>query len=170
MNKALLIIDLQNDYFPEGKFPLWNTEQVLENIKQLIAKAQQQGMKIIHIQHVADSSYGIAPFFNEGTSGVEIHPQILQSAPNGEVVIKKFADSFYNTNLSEVLAKSQIDELLICGMMTQNCVTHTAISKSAEKYKVSVVADCCTTVDEMLHNIALHALSTRVDLISVANI
>ena len=170
MNKALLIIDLQNDYFPEGKFPLWNTEQVLENIKQLIAKAQQQGMKIIHIQHVADSSYGIAPFFNEGTSGVEIHPQILQSAPNGEVVIKKFADSFYNTNLSEVLAKSQIDELLICGMMTQNCVTHTAISKSAEKYKVSVVADCCTTVDEMLHNIALHAISTRVDLISVANI
>lgn len=170
MNKALLIIDLQNDYFPEGKFPLWNTEQVLENIKQLIAKAQQQGMKIIHIQHVADSSYGIAPFFNEGTSGVEIHPQILQSAPNGEVVIKKFADSFYNTNLSDVLAKSQIDELLICGMMTQNCVTHTAISKSAEKYKVSVVADCCTTVDEMLHNIALHALSTRVDLISVANI
>lgn len=170
MNKALLIIDLQNDYFPEGKFPLWNTEQVLENIKQLIAKAQQHGMKIIHIQHVADSSYGIAPFFNEGTSGVEIHPQILQSAPNGEVVIKKFADSFYNTNLSEVLAKSQIDELLICGMMTQNCVTHTAISKSAEKYKVSVVADCCTTVDEMLHNIALHALSTRVDLISVANI
>ncbi|RTL00940.1 MAG: cysteine hydrolase [Proteobacteria bacterium] len=170
MNKALLIIDLQNDYFPEGKFPLWNTEQVLGNIKQLIAKAQQQGMKIIHIQHVADSSYGIAPFFNEGTSGVEIHPQILQSVPNGEVVIKKFADSFYNTNLSDVLAKSQIDELLICGMMTQNCVTHTAISKSAEKYKVSVVADCCTTVDEMLHNIALHALSTRVDLISVANI
>lgn len=170
MNKALLIIDLQNDYFSEGKFPLWNTEQVLENIKQLIAKAQQQGMKVIHIQHVADSSYGIAPFFNAGTSGVEIHPQILQSAPNGEVVIKKFADSFYNTNLSEVLAKSQIDELVICGMMTQNCVTHTAISKSAEKYKVSVVADCCTTVDEMLHNIALHALSTRVDLISVANI
>lgn len=127
-------------------------------------------MKIIHIQHVADSSYGIAPFFNEGTSGVEIHPQILQSAPNGEVVIKKFADSFYDTNLSEVLAKLQIDELLICGMMTQNCVTHTAISKSAEKYKVSVVADCCTTVDEMLHNIALHAISTRVDLISVANI
>lgn len=170
MNKALLIIDLQNDYFPEGGFPLWNTKQVLDNIKQLIAKAQQQGMKIIHVQHVADSSYGIAPFFNEGTSGVEIHPQILQSAPNDEIVIKKFADSFYNTNLSEVLAKSQIDELLICGMMTQNCVTHTAISKSAEKYKVSVVADCCTTVDEMLHNIALHALSTRVDLISVANI
>ena len=51
-------------------------------------------------------------------------------------------------------------------MMTQNCVTHTAISKSAEKYKVSILMDCCTTVNEMLHKIALHAVSTRVPLVS----
>jgi nicotinamidase-related amidase len=50
-------------------------------------------------------------------------------------------------------------------MMTQNCVTHTAISKSAEKYKVSVLPDCCTTVSEMIHRIALNALSTRVALV-----
>ena len=57
-------------------------------------------------------------------------------------------------------------ELLVCGMMTQNCVTHTAISKSAEKYKVSILSDCCTTVNEMIHNIALHAVSTRVQLVA----
>ena len=50
-------------------------------------------------------------------------------------------------------------------MMTQNCVTHTAISKSAEKYNVVILPDCCTTVDEMIHKIALHALSTRVALV-----
>jgi hypothetical protein len=44
-------------------------------------------------------------------------------------------------------------------------VTHTAISKSAEKYKVAILPDCCTTVDEMLHNIPLHAVSTRVPLV-----
>jgi nicotinamidase-related amidase len=59
-----------------------------------------------------------------------------------------------------------VTELLVCGMMTQNCVTHTAISKSADKYQVSILADCCTTVSEMLHNIALHAVSTRVTLVS----
>ena len=64
------------------------------------------------------------------------------------------------------MAKLGVTELLVCGMMTQNCVTHTAISKSAEKYKVSILADCCTTVSEMLHNIALHAVSTRVPLVS----
>ena len=52
-------------------------------------------------------------------------------------------------------------------MMTQNCVTHTAISKAAEKYKVSILMDCCTTVDEMVHNIALNAISTRVPLVKI---
>jgi nicotinamidase-related amidase len=80
-------------------------------------------------------------------------------------VIKEFADSFVKTNLEEILTGLGADELLVCGMMTQNCVTHTAISKSAEKYKVSILPDCCTTVDEMLHNIALHAVSTRVSLV-----
>jgi nicotinamidase-related amidase len=54
--------------------------------------------------------------------------------------------------------------LLVCGMMTQNCVTHTAISKAAEKYSVAILVDCCTTVSEILHLIALHAVSTRVKL------
>jgi nicotinamidase-related amidase len=58
-----------------------------------------------------------------------------------------------------------VEELLICGMMTQNCVTHTAISKSAEKYRVAILTDCCTTVNEMLQLIALHAVSTRVRLV-----
>ena len=53
-------------------------------------------------------------------------------------------------------------------MMTQNCVTHTAISKAAEKYAVTILPDCCTTVDAMIHNIALHAVSTRVRLVPSA--
>jgi nicotinamidase-related amidase len=49
-------------------------------------------------------------------------------------------------------------------MMTQNCVTHTAISRSAERYGVTILADACTTVSELLHLIALHAVSTRTKL------
>ena len=108
---------------------------------------------------------GIAPFFNQGTTGAEVHPRILAAAPNAPVVVKQFADSFVKTTLEETLTKLGATELLVCGMMTQNCVTHTAISKSAEKYKVSILADCCTTVNEMLHQIALHAVSTRVPLV-----
>lgn len=162
MKKALLVIDLQNDYFAGGKFPLWNTEVVLQNIERVIAKAIAQDIPVIHIQHIAKT--GMAPFFNEGTPGAEIHSRILSAAPAAPVIVKEFADSFEKTALEETLAKLGVSHLLVCGMMTQNCVTHTAISKAAEKYNVTILPDCCTTVSEILHLIALHALSTRVNL------
>ena len=165
MKKALLLIDLQNDYFPGGKFPLWNTDVTLNNIEQAINAAKVKNIPIIHIQHIANSEMGIAPFFNKGSEGAKIHSRIIEAAPNAPIVIKEFADSFVKTNLEEILTGLGVDELLVCGMMTQNCVTHTAISKAAEKYKVSILPDCCTTVDEMLHNIALHAVSTRLSLV-----
>ncbi|CAH0535477.1 Streptothricin hydrolase [Vibrio stylophorae] len=163
--QALLVIDLQHDYFPEGKFPLWNTAQILENIKRAIGQASAKGMLIVHIQHIADPAMGLAPFFNEGSLGAQIHPHIIAAAPNSPVVVKHFADSFEQTNLNDILQAHDIETLYLCGMMTQNCVTHTALSKSAEKYQVSVLADCTTTVNEMLHLIALHALSPRIPLL-----
>ena len=161
MSKALLVIDLQNDYFEDGKFPLWNAEGTLGNIEQAMRKAGSEKNPVVVVQHIAKGS---APFFHEGTPGADIHPRIRAAAPQATVVIKEFADGFFKTQLEETLAKLGATELLICGMMTQNCVTHTAISKSAEKYAVTVLTDCCTTVSEILHHIALHALSTRVTL------
>ncbi|MEI6781157.1 MAG: cysteine hydrolase family protein [Verrucomicrobiota bacterium] len=165
MKKALLLIDLQNDYFPGGKFPLWNTDVTLSHIEQAIRAAQVKGIPIIHIQHIANSEMGIAPFFNKGTDGAKIHPRILEAAPDAPVVVKEFADSFVKTELEKTLSELVVTELLLCGMMTQNYVTHTAISKPAEKFKVCILPDCCTTMNEMIHNIALHAVSTRVALV-----
>jgi len=168
--RALIVIDLQNDYFPDGKFPLWNTGATLENIESAIAKANAQGIPVIIVQHVADSGKGIAPFFNEGTPGVDVHPRILAAAPGAPVVIKHLTDSFVDTTLESTLSQLGVNELLICGMMTQNCVTHTAISRSAEKYKVSILTDCCTTVNQMIHLIALNAVSTRIALIESSEV
>ena len=165
MNRALLVIDLQNDYFPGGKFPLWNTEATLANIEQAIKSARFKGVAVIQIQHLANPEKGLAPFFNQGTDGAKIHPRILAAAPNAPIVVKEFADGFVKTILEQLLSSLGVTDLLVCGMMTQNCVTHTAISKSAEKYTVTVLPDCCTTVDEMIHKIALNALSTRVGIV-----
>lgn len=163
--QALIVIDLQNDYFPGGKFSLWNTDSVLANIEVAIADARKKNIPVILVQHIADASQRMAPFFNEGTAGTDIHPQILAAAPDAIIVTKAFADSFHHTNLEEVLSKLGIDELLICGMMTQNCVTHTTISKAAEKYSVKILTDCCTSVSQMIHLIALNAVAARVSLI-----
>jgi nicotinamidase-related amidase len=142
--RALIVIDPQNDYFPAGKFPLWNTDATLANIEQAIAKAHAAEVPVVLVQHIADSQQGIAPFFNDGTPGAEIHPLIRAAAPEAPVVVKKFADGFHCTTLEATLHELGAKELLICGMMTQNYVTHTAISKSAEKYKVVILPDCCT--------------------------
>lgn len=167
MTKALLVIDVQNDYFPGGKFPLWQPEAVLENVERTIQKAREQGIPVIQVQHVTGDD---GPFFNKGTVGSEIHPRIRAAAPDAPVIVKEHADSFEKTTLDETLAKLGVTELIVCGMMTHNCVTHTSISKAAEKYKVAVLADCCTTVDELMHNLALHALSTRVKLVPVSEL
>lgn len=161
---ALLVIDLQNDYFADGAFPLWQAEETRDALVEIIKRATAKGILPIHIQHVANPEKGIAPFFNPDTTGVEIHNDILAAAPKAPVVIKQFADAFEQTELEAVLNQHGIKKLLIAGMMTQNCVTHTAISKAAEKYQVSVITDASTTVSEMIHLIALNALSTRVEL------
>ena len=138
MKTALLIIDIQNDYFPGGKYPLWNTDNTLSNILKLVDNARQRGDLIIHVQHIANPEKGISPFFNKDTAGVDIHSEIKAAAPDAPVVIKEFADSFEKTGLEDLLAAHSIERLVICGMMTQNCVTHTAISKATEKYDVTV--------------------------------
>ena len=165
MSKALLVIDLQNDYFPGGAFPLWNAEGVLANLEKAIGKARATQVPVILIQHLADPARGLAPFFNRDTQGAELHPRLHAAAPDAPVVVKAFADAFHQTSLEDVLQELGITELLVAGMMTQNCVTHTALSKTAERYEVTILPDCCTTVSEILHLIALNAVSVRVKLV-----
>jgi len=165
MSKALLVIDLQNDYFPGGAFPLWNAEATLANVEMAIGKAREAQVPVILIQHLADPAKGLAPFFNQGTQGAELHSRIQAAAPDAPVVVKACADAFHQTSLKAVLQELGITELLVAGMMTQNCVTHTALSKTAERYEVTILPDCCTTVSEILHLIALNAVSVRVKLV-----
>lgn len=153
-NKALIIIDVQNDYFPGGVVPLWNANGALQNILKAVKKARQVNMPIILVQHVAPKDSG-SDLFVEGSYGVEIHPELLKAVPEAIVVTKTRADSFRNTKLNEVVAKLGATELLLCGMQTFNCVGLSAISEFAKQYKVSVLADCCTAEAQHVHLFAV---------------
>ncbi len=162
--QALVVIDIQNDYFANGKYPLAQTEQVLTRILEVVSAAQKRYVPIILVQHLSDAEH--APFFNQGSEGAKIHSALLASSPTSPVVIKKHADSFDQTQLEQTLSQWGIEQIILCGMMTQNCVTYTALSPIGAKYHPIILADCCTSVDEMVHQIALKALARRAQVIS----
>lgn len=161
---ALIVIDLQNDYFPAGAYPQYQAEEVLAHTLSAIDIAQQRGWPVVLVQHVGGAE---APFFKTGSDGVKLHSALLAQASASVVVEKQHADSFLNTTLSDVLRAQNIRELVVCGMMTQNCVTHTALSPAAGDYSVRVLSDACSAPDAMVHGIALRALSDRVPLITL---
>lgn len=164
---ALIVIDIQNDYFPTGAYPLHDADAVLSRTLQAVRSALALGVPVVLVQHVAR---GPSPFFNADTDGVQIHPQLRAAAPEAPMVVKGHADSFLNTTLQTTLAARGVDTLWLCGMMTHNCVTHTALSPQAQGYSVRVLEDLCTTVDPMIHAIALSALRDRVDVLPVQSV
>ncbi|MBM6884570.1 cysteine hydrolase family protein [Pseudoflavonifractor phocaeensis] len=166
MKKALIVIDAQKEYYAGGGYPLWNMDATIANIKKAMAAAKEKNIPIILIQHVFPKDSGM-PIFIEGTPNDQIAEEILAEAPGAPIVQKADADSFYHTNLEEVLSGLGVEELIITGMMTHNCVVFTSLSKSAEKYQVKLIPECTTTIDPMVHNFALAGLSVRVPFVSI---
>ncbi len=167
--RVLIVIDVQNDYFTDGAFPLWHADATLDRIETAIAQAHAQSIPVVLVQHVVRGERAKAGgLFAEHTHGVAIHPRILAAAPDAPIVEKAFADGFWETSLDATLQGLGARHLLIAGMMTQNCVTHTAIAKAAERYTVTVLPECCTTVSEAIHQFAVNALQTRVTLAPAA--
>ena len=156
MTRAFLVIDIQNDYFPGGVLPLWEAEAVEARIVAAIGRAKAQGDRVILVRHESPADAG--PFVR-GSAGAEIRPAILAAAGDAPVVVKRHADAFQDTDLAAHL--TGIDELIVGGMMTQNCVVFTALSRAADGWRVQVVGDLCTAPIEVVHRIALNALGSK---------
>ncbi|MFL6586503.1 MAG: cysteine hydrolase family protein [Luteimonas sp.] len=156
--KALLVIDLQNDYFPGGKFPLEGADEALTHALTAIDQARQAGALIVPVQHVAAQG---APFFEEGSEGAALHPAIASATDGDRIVTKREADSFFETGLADLLKQADVKTLQILGMMTQHCVTHTALSPEARDYAVSILGKACAAPTRQLSGLALSGLQAR---------
>lgn len=165
MTRTLLVIDIQQDYFPNGALPLWQGEETEGRIVSAIAQARAAGDKIVLVQHVSTATTGL---FAAGGPGTAIRPDILAAAGDAPVVIKRSADAFQDTDLATHLAGTE--ELLVCGMMTQNCVVFTAMSRAADEFKVRVIGDLCTAPTEVVHRIALNALNSKLQVSTASDV
>ena len=165
MARALIVIDIQKDYFPGGVLPLWQAEETEARLVAAIGRARAAGDRVIHIRHISTAPTGL---FVRDSVGSEIRPAILAAAPDAPVVIKQMADSFQETTLATHL--DGIDDILVCGMMTQNCVAFTALSRLADPWQVTVIPELCTAPIEIVHLIAASALASKVAVADVATL
>lgn len=143
MKQALLIIDVQNDYFKNGKMELINPDNALAKINQLEDHFFYNNLPIIYIQHINPSD---ASFFQENTVGVALHPQ-LQVKDSSIIVEKHFPNSFLETKLQEILKQHQVEQLVITGMMTHVCIDSSTRAAKELGYQPIVIADATATRD-----------------------
>jgi nicotinamidase-related amidase len=138
MVRALVIVDIQRDYFAGGAYPLVGTEAAALVAHGILERARVNGDRVIHVRHIAQDAD--ATFFVPGTAGSEIHPLV---APAGEepVVIKAKPNSFIGTDLQARL--DGVDDLVIVGMMSSMCVDATSRAALDLGYNVTVVHDAC---------------------------
>ncbi|MFF5395970.1 cysteine hydrolase family protein [Peribacillus butanolivorans] len=141
---ALILVDVQNDYFPNGRMELFEPNRAANNARKLLNFFRNQNMPIFHIQHIFNDHN--APFFAPGTEGITINEAV---APlEGETIIQKnYPNSFRETSLLNQLRQAGTEHVVICGMMSHMCIDATARAAVDYGFTCTVIEDACTSPD-----------------------
>ena len=154
MTEALILIDIQNDYFPGGRMELEGSIEAGHKAGKILAYFRENKLPLIHVQHI--SSRPGATFFIAGTPGIEIHESVKPA--EGELILQKnFPNSFRNTSLLEHLRAKNIDSLVITGMMTNMCVDATVRAAFDYEFKSIVLSDACANKSLLYNDIEVPA-------------
>ena len=142
MTTALVLIDLQNDYFPGGAMELVGAEPAVAQAAKLLEAFRAKGLPIFHIQHI--SKRAGATFFLPGTKGADIHAAV-QPKGREPVTVKHFPNSFRETTLLDSLRAAGIDKITFAGMMTHMCVDTSVRAASDLGFQCSLASAGCAT-------------------------
>jgi len=142
MTTALVLIDLQNDYFPGGAMELAGAREAVMQARALLEGFRARSWPVFHIQHIAKRAD--ATFFLPGTKGADIHVAVAPSAEEA-VITKHFPNSFRETNLLESLRGVGASRLVVAGMMTHMCVDTTVRAAADLGFDCVLAQDGCAT-------------------------
>lgn len=141
---ALVLVDIQNDYFPSGLLPLIGAEEAAGKAAQVLAHFRERGWPRAHIQHI--SRRPGAGFFLPGSEGARIHARVAP-LPEEPVLEKAFPNSFRDTGLLDLLRGWGIENLVLCGAMTHMCIDATTRAAFDLGFGCTVLHDACATRD-----------------------
>ncbi|MDF3004511.1 MAG: isochorismatase family protein [Oscillospiraceae bacterium] len=142
MKSALLLVDIQNDYFPGGRCELYQPEQSAEKAKLLLEQFRNRRLPVFHIQHISENR--AKGFFLPGTEGAEIYSSV-SPIKKERVLVKHKPNAFVDTGLEDLLHTQDIEQLVICGMMSHMCVDSTVRAAKDLGFFVLLPEDACTT-------------------------
>jgi nicotinamidase-related amidase len=155
----MILVDLQNDYFPGGSMELAGIETAAANARLLLDKFRKRGKPVIHIQHIA-----VRPgstFFLPETNGARINATV---APMGDetTIVKNYPNSFRDTPLLELLRQQAIGDLVICGAMSHMCIDASVRAAFDLGFTCRVAEDACAArslifKDKTIHATQVHA-------------
>jgi nicotinamidase-related amidase len=139
---ALVIIDIQNDYFPGGAMELEGADTAGARAGQALKSFREKKLPVFHVRHL--SVRPGSTFFLPGTRGAEIHASV-SPRENEWVIEKNFPNSFRATGLKEALEKQGIRNLVVAGMMTHMCVDASVRHAADLGFKITLLGDACAT-------------------------
>jgi nicotinamidase-related amidase len=143
MADALVVIDIQNEYFPGGAIPLPDAEGAAGRAAQAIEAARTAALPVIHVRHEEPAS---DEYFVPGSRGAETNPTVAPS--DGEpVIVKHHPNSFLQTDLAERLAAVGASRVAFCGMMTSMCVDATVRAAADLGLQAVLLDDACAAPD-----------------------
>ncbi|WP_313017928.1 cysteine hydrolase family protein [Acetoanaerobium noterae] len=141
MRKALLVIDVQNEYFT-GKMKVTYPINSFDNILAAMDYAKESNMLIIIIQHTALNGDS----FVKNTDEWKVHRKIMEKH-HDYILEKNKSSSFHHTDLDRILQNDKIETVVISGYMTQMCCDTTAREANHKGYKVEFLLDATGTID-----------------------
>lgn len=149
MTQALVLVDIQNDYFPGGTMQLVAMDEAAANARTVLNSYRASTSPVFHVQHLAASPE--ATFFVPGTSGAE-HNCVVAPARQETVIQKNFPNSFRATSLESELHDGGIEDIVIVGAMSHMCIDATTRAAFDLGFNCTVLEDACATRDLVFNN------------------
>jgi nicotinamidase-related amidase len=162
-HRALLLVDLQNDYFESDELARCRDDLVAA-VTELVGRAQAAGAPVLEVRtvHARDRSTWAINMLDdgqgmalEGSTGAD---RLAELPPVGEVVVKTRDSAFHGTDLAHRLRRLEVDEIVLAGVSTESCIAATAVDGYAHDFRVVLVEDATASVDAALHGATLERL------------
>lgn len=166
MKTALVLIDLQNDYFPHGSMALVDADLAVQNAARLLSRFRQLSLPVFHVQHIALEEQ--ATFFRPNTAGAAIH-EAVSPLSHEPVIVKHFPNSLRETTLLENLRSAGVAHICFAGMMTHMCVDTTVRAASDLGFNCTLAEDACATTHLQFENEQVDARSVQLAYMAALN-